>query len=130
MLKAGWVTTYEQVIVPLELPSALLCNSNLIRPVLSMASGAKRNLFVSRTKQSEPKVPLLLPRSSSPIEFRAARRGMWVNGTDAESPAEYKRRHALAESSDTKVVDKRVKADSNNTDSNEKKGWFGRLFSR
>ncbi|KAJ7116344.1 nuclease [Mycena epipterygia] len=66
-------------------------------------------------------------------EAKAARRGMWANGTTAESPSEYKRRHAQAESSDAKVVDKRAKTESTSKQSvasNGKKGWFGRLFSR
>ncbi|KAJ7678561.1 hypothetical protein B0H17DRAFT_1078740 [Mycena rosella] len=73
-------------------------------------------------------------------EAKAAHRGMWMHGTTAESPSEYKRRHAQAESSDTKVVDKRAKtpppkapAPSNAKTpvaSNGKTGWFGKLFSK
>ncbi|KAJ7914881.1 hypothetical protein B0H13DRAFT_2232044 [Mycena leptocephala] len=68
-------------------------------------------------------------------EAKAARRGMWANGTTAESPSEYKRRHAQAEasgSSDTKVADKRAKTDSTSASTSTKKttGWFGKLFSR
>ncbi|KAJ6448882.1 nuclease [Mycena sanguinolenta] len=69
-------------------------------------------------------------------EAKAARRGMWANGTTAETPAEYKRRHAQADiSSNTKVVDKRaaIKTESSSPTkpgSNSKTGWFGRLFSR
>ncbi|KAF7984509.1 hypothetical protein HWV62_13663 [Athelia sp. TMB] len=36
-------------------------------------------------------------------EARAARRGMWASGTKAETPAEYKRRHAKAEAADAKT---------------------------
>ncbi|KAJ6577334.1 hypothetical protein B0H19DRAFT_1119223 [Mycena capillaripes] len=100
MLKAGWVTTYEQ-------------------------AGAEYGKW---GKEEFIRVE---------NEAKAARRGMWANGTTAESPSEYKRRHAQAESSDAKIVDKRVKADSTSskvTDSTStsanKKGWFGRLFSK
>ncbi|KAJ7454825.1 SNase-domain-containing protein [Mycena latifolia] len=72
-------------------------------------------------------------------EAKAARRGMWVNGTTAESPSEYKRRHAQAnDSGEVKVVDTRAKTDSPSTSpkstspkqavtSNGKTGWFGRF---
>jgi len=73
-------------------------------------------------------------------EAKAARRGMWANGTTAESPSEYKRRHAQADSSaSAKVVDKRAastkstsKSASSNgkTVSDGKTGWFGKLFSK
>ncbi|KAJ6460362.1 hypothetical protein C8R47DRAFT_1161010 [Mycena vitilis] len=67
-------------------------------------------------------------------EAKAARRGMWANGTDAESPSEYKRRHAASESSaktdssssSAKPLDKKTKPDP----ANEKSGWFGRFFSK
>ncbi|KAF7975978.1 hypothetical protein HWV62_8126 [Athelia sp. TMB] len=36
-------------------------------------------------------------------EAKAARRGMWASGTKAETPAEYKRRHAKAEAADAKT---------------------------
>ncbi|KAJ7746604.1 hypothetical protein B0H16DRAFT_941717 [Mycena metata] len=99
MLKAGWVTTYEQ-------------------------AGAEYGKW---GKEEFLRVE---------NEAKAARRGMWAEGTDAESPSEYKRRHAQAESSDTKVVDKRAKtASASATDKKAKadppppKGWLGRLFS-
>jgi hypothetical protein len=56
---------------------------------------------------------------------------MWVDGTTAESPAEFKRRHAQADSSDTKVVDKKSSKTNEKTPvSTGKTGWFGRLFSK
>ncbi|KAF7375131.1 putative endonuclease LCL3 [Mycena sanguinolenta] len=68
-------------------------------------------------------------------EAKAARRGMWANGTTAETPAEYKRRHAQADiSANTKIVDKRatIKTESSSAKpaSNGKTGWLRRLFSR
>ncbi|KAJ7039540.1 hypothetical protein C8F04DRAFT_1085636 [Mycena alexandri] len=98
MLKAGWVTTYEQ-------------------------AGAEYGKW---GKEEFLRVE---------NEAKAARRGMWAEGTNAESPSEYKRRHAQAESSDTKVVDKRAKtASASSADKTAKtdpppKGWLRRLFS-
>ncbi|KAJ7844417.1 hypothetical protein B0H14DRAFT_2776886 [Mycena olivaceomarginata] len=94
MLKAGWVTTYEQ-------------------------AGAEYGKW---GKEEFLRVE---------NEAKAARRGMWVDGTTAESPAEFKRRHAQADSSDTKVVDKRSsKTNEKIPGSSGKTGWFGRLFSK
>ncbi|KAJ7178853.1 hypothetical protein C8R43DRAFT_974465 [Mycena crocata] len=98
MLKAGWVTTYEQ-------------------------AGAEYGKWGKEVfLQTE-------------AEAKAARRGMWVNGTTAESPSEYKRRHAQAESSsDAKIADKRAKTETNppkqSAAANGKKGWFRSLFSK
>ncbi|KAJ7086050.1 hypothetical protein B0H15DRAFT_845093 [Mycena belliarum] len=67
-------------------------------------------------------------------EAKAARRGMWANGTTAESPSEFKRRHAQAsDNSDVKSVDKRAKTDTSTTTPSRqsaasKPGWFGRFF--
>ncbi|KAJ7183108.1 hypothetical protein C8R46DRAFT_1065892, partial [Mycena filopes] len=90
MLKAGWVTTYEQ-------------------------AGAEYGKW---GKEEFLRVE---------NEAKAARRGMWANGTSAESPAEYKRRHALAESLDTKVVDKRaaIERKPTNAPTSSKTVWFG-----
>ncbi|KAF7330349.1 hypothetical protein MVEN_02473200 [Mycena venus] len=98
MLKAGWVTTYEQ-------------------------AGAEYGKW--------GKEEFIRVENAA----KAARRGMWAKGTTAESPSEYKRRHAQADSADTtRVVDKRAaptsgKATSNGK-TNEKTGWLGRLFSK
>ncbi|KAJ6612271.1 SNase-domain-containing protein [Mycena sp. CBHHK59/15] len=70
-------------------------------------------------------------------EAKAARRGMWANGTTAESPSEFKRRHAQSNgtSEATKVVDKKAEESASPSpkkpaDASAKTGWFGRLFSR
>ncbi|KAJ7242752.1 hypothetical protein B0H12DRAFT_1023541 [Mycena haematopus] len=86
MLKAGWVTTYEQ-------------------------AGAEYGKW---GKEEFLRIE---------NEAKAARRGMWANGTTAESPSEYKRRHAQADTASSNTS-KGIPA------SNEKTGWFRRLFSR
>jgi len=92
MLKAGWVTTYEQ-------------------------AGAEYGKW---GKEEFLRVE---------NEAKAARRGMWANGTTLESPSEFKRRHAQASgNTDAKVVDKSAKTESSRSDG--KTGWFGGLFSR
>ncbi|KAF5375383.1 hypothetical protein D9615_007965 [Tricholomella constricta] len=87
MLRAGWVTTYEQ-------------------------AGAEHGKWGKESFLQMEK------------EAKAARRGMWVKGVGAESPAEYKRRHAAAGSlEEAEAARPRTQAERS-----RKKGWFGRLL--
>ncbi|KAF8064227.1 hypothetical protein FPV67DRAFT_209983 [Lyophyllum atratum] len=86
MLRAGWVTTYEQ-------------------------SGAEHGKW--------GKDAFL----SIEAEAKAGRRGMWEKGISAESPADYKRRHAAAASlEDAEAARPRAQATEG------QKGWLRRIL--
>jgi hypothetical protein len=54
---------------------------------------------------------------------RAARRGMWKHGVNAETPAQYKRRHASAGS-----LEEAEAAKPKTERHSSQRGWFRRLF--
>lgn len=81
MLKAGWVTTYEQ--------AGAEYGEWGKDEFLRVEAEAKYEHFTSW--QLSIVIFSYLPGN------RAARRGMWKLGTSSETPAEYKRRHAQAE---------------------------------
>jgi hypothetical protein len=61
---------------------------------------------------------------------RDKRRGMWKNGTDGETPAEYKRRHAAAANSGATTASSKEAGDLNGTAQKSTKGWFSRFWNR
>ena len=58
---------------------------------------------------------------------RAARRGMWQHGTDIELPADYKKRHRVAEV-EAKVEDEVVEEPDREPE--ESVGFLRRIFGR
>ncbi|KAF9463401.1 hypothetical protein BDZ94DRAFT_1259266 [Collybia nuda] len=86
MLRAGWVTTYEQ-------------------------AGAE---YGESTKEEFLRVE---------AEAKAAKRGMWKHGVNAETPAEYKRRHASASSLEAAEA-----AKPRTKQGGQPRGWLRRLF--
>ncbi|KAJ7600785.1 hypothetical protein C8J56DRAFT_911288 [Mycena floridula] len=94
MLKAGWVTTYEQ-------------------------SGAEYGKW---GKEHFLKLEM---------QAKAARRGMWAASTKAETPAEYKRRHAQAEAAGIVPPKANGKtAKQVEPQASPSKGWFRRMWFR
>ncbi|KAG5350570.1 hypothetical protein C0989_010357 [Termitomyces sp. Mn162] len=61
-------------------------------------------------------------------EARAARRGMWAKGTHAETPAEYKRRHAAASSPEEAEVMRIKSMSTKQQGKRPKKGWLRHLL--
>lgn len=95
------------------------------KPVQNTVRGVKTSFYVSKLRPSTHNI-LSLPRRV-PIfcDFRAARRGMWKKGTQGETPAEYKRRHAQGETiSETSKSAKQEKVRPRD----QSVGWFRKLW--
>lgn len=72
-----------------------------------MENGAKKSFSKQKLVQSECETTQShLLRDTETEIHRASRLGIWKNGLDGETPAEYKRRHAQAEATPVSKGDK------------------------